>query len=238
MTPPAEPARSKHHRFPGAVIRHGVWLSDRFPRSDRDVQELLCERGIDGTHEALRPWCLQCGHDDAHQLQRRRPRTGDQWHVAEVGLPLNGQRHALWRAVDHDDHVLDSLVPSRRPTQAAKQCLRKLRKGLTSVPRVIMTDKLKSDGAAQRESVPGVAQRQSRSLTTRCAFSQRPTRHRERRMPELQSAGPAQRFVAVYGPIAQHCWPRRHVLSAAAYRAERKNRCERWAERTGTERTA
>ena len=77
MTPPADPARDQNHRFPGAIISPGVWLSDRYPRSDRDVQERLFERGIEVTHEALRPWCRTCGHDDAHQLQRRRPRPGD-----------------------------------------------------------------------------------------------------------------------------------------------------------------
>jgi putative transposase len=238
MTPPADPVRYQNHRFPGAIISHSVWLSDRYPRSYRDVQELLFERGIEVTHEALRPWCRKCGHDDAHQLQRRRPRPGDTWHVDEVGLPLNGKRHSLGRVVDQDDHVLESLVPSRRHPPAAKHCFRQLRKGLTSVPRVSMTDKLKSDGAAQRESLPGVAHRQSRSLTTRCENAHRPTLPLARRMPGLQAAGPAQRFVAAYGPIAQHCRPRWHGLSAAASRAARKNRYERGAERTGTERAA
>jgi len=49
MTPPADPARYKNHRFPGEIISHGVWLYYRFPLSYRDVQEILCERGIDVT---------------------------------------------------------------------------------------------------------------------------------------------------------------------------------------------
>ena len=63
-------------------------------------------------------------------------------------MPLNGKRHSLGRVVDQDDHVLESLVPSRRHPPAAKHCFRQLRKGLTSVPRVSMPDKLKSDGAS------------------------------------------------------------------------------------------
>ena len=66
MTPPADPARYKHHRFPGEIISHGVWLYSRFPLSYRDVQELLCERGIDVTHEAIRQWCLKFGQDHAN----------------------------------------------------------------------------------------------------------------------------------------------------------------------------
>src|SRR5215510_14155695 len=71
MTPPADPERYKNHRFPGEIISHGVWLSYRFPLSYRDVQELLCERGIDVTHEAIRQWCLKFGQDYANRLKRR-----------------------------------------------------------------------------------------------------------------------------------------------------------------------
>ena len=74
---------------------------------------------------------------------------------------MQGQRHYLWRAVDQDDHVLDILVQSRRNKQAAKKFFRKLLKGLPYVPRVVITDKLKSYGAAKRELLPGVEHRQS-----------------------------------------------------------------------------
>jgi DDE superfamily endonuclease len=107
MTPPADPARYKNHRFPGEIISHGVWLYYRFPLSYRDVQELLFERGIDITHEAIRQWCLKFGQAYANQLKHRRPRPSDKWHLDEVFLTINGQRHYLWRAVDQDDHVLD-----------------------------------------------------------------------------------------------------------------------------------
>ena len=114
MTPPADPARYKNHRFPGEIISHGVWLYYRFPLSYRDVQELLCERGIDVTHEAIRQWCLKFGQDYANQLKHRRAQPGDKWHLDEVFLTINGERHYLWRAVDQDDNVLDILVQSRR----------------------------------------------------------------------------------------------------------------------------
>jgi transposase-like protein len=81
MTPPADPERYKNHRFPGEIIRHGVWLYYRFPLSYRDVQELLFERGIDVTHEAIRQWCRKFGQDYAHQLKRRRAQLGDKWHL-------------------------------------------------------------------------------------------------------------------------------------------------------------
>ena len=153
-------------------------------------------------------------------------------------LTINGKRHYLWRAVDQDDNVLDILVQSRRNKQAAKKFFRKLLKGLQYVPRVIITDKLKSYGAAKREILPGVEHRQSRYLNNRCENSHRPTRQREYRMQGFKSAGHAQRFLSAYGPIAQHFRPRRHLLSAADYRQEMRKRFESWAEVTDTERAA
>jgi putative transposase len=238
MTPRAEPARYKNHRFPGEIISHGVWLYYRVPLSYRDVQALLCERGSDVTHEAIRQWCLKFGQDYANQLKRRRAQPGDKWHWDEVLLPMNGERHSLGRAVDQDDNVLDILGQSRRNKQAAKKFFRKLRKGLQDVPRVIITDKLQSYGAAKREILPGVEHRQSRSLNNRCENSHRPTRQREHRMQGFQSAGHAQRFLSAYGPIAQHFRPRRQRLSAPEYRKEMRQRFESWAESTGTKRAA
>jgi putative transposase len=157
------------------------------------------------------------------------------YNIDEVFLTINGERHYLWRAVDQDDNVLDILVQKRRNKQAAKKFFRTLFKGLQYVPRVLITEKLKSYGAAKREILPGVEHRQSRSLNNRCENSHRPTRQREYRMQGLKSAGHAQRFLSAYSPITQHFRPRRHLLSASDYRQEMRQRFESWAEITGTE---
>src|ERR671919_499227 len=136
--------RYKNHRFPGEIISHAVWLYFRFCLSFRDVEELLSERGITVTYEAIRKWCCKFGQQYANQLRRRRPRPGDKWHMDEVFLTIKGQRHILWRAVDQDDNVLDILVQRQRNKKAAKKFFRKLLKSLTYVPRVLITDKLKS----------------------------------------------------------------------------------------------
>jgi putative transposase len=238
MTPAANPERYKNHRFPPEIISHAVWLYFRFTLSYRDVEEMLFARGIVVTYEAIRKWCRKFGQDYANQIRRRRPRTGDKWHLDEVFLTINGKRHYLWRAVDQDDNVLDILVQSRRNKKAAKKFFRKLLKGLQYVPRVVVTDKLKSYGAAKREILPGVEHRQSRYLNNRCENSHRPTRQRERRMQGFKSAGHAQCFLSAFGPIFQHFRPRRHLLSAAEYRDEMRNRFESWAEMTGTKQAA
>ena len=92
MTPPADPARYKNHRFPGEIISHGVWLYYRFSLSYRDVEEMMFARGIVVTHEAIRQWCRKFGQDYANRLRRRRPQPGDKWHLDEVFLTLNNHQ--------------------------------------------------------------------------------------------------------------------------------------------------
>src|SRR5262249_44073226 len=238
MPPLAHTERYKNHRCPGDIISHGVGLYYRVHLSDRDGQALRFEHGSDGTYGAIWHWGLKCSQNDANPLRRRRPRPGDNGHLDEVFLTIPGTRHDLWRAVDQDDNLLDLLVQSRRNKKAAKQFFRKLLKGLLDVPRVVMTDKLKSYGAATREILPGGEPRQSRYRNNRCANSHRPVRQREHRRRGCQSPGHAQRFLSTYGPLAQHVRPRRHRRPAAVYRDERKHRFERWAEITGTKRAA
>jgi putative transposase len=232
MNTPVTATTYKNHRFPIEIISHAVWLYFRFCLSFRDVEELLFERGVVVTYEAIRKWCGKFGQQYANQLRRRRPRPGDKWHMDEVFLTIKGERHYLWRAVDQEGHVLDILVQRRRDKRAAKRFFRKLLKGLTYVPRVIVTDKLKSYGAAKREILPGVEHRQHRYLNNRAENSHQPTRQREQRMQRFKSPGQAQRFLSAYGPIVQHFRPRRHRFSAPAYRQELRTRFQSWQEIT------
>ena len=98
---------------------------------------------------------------------------------------------------------------------------------------MIITDKLTSYGAAKREVLPSVEHRQNRYLNNRAENSHQPTRQRERRMQRFKSPGHAQRFLAAYGPIAQHFRPRRHLFSAPEYRREMRQRFQTWQEITG-----
>jgi putative transposase len=154
----------KGFRFPAEIISHALWLYFRFSLSFRDVEELLAQRGIVVTYETVRQWCLKFGQTYANELRRRRPHCGDKWHLDEVVLSIRGKKHYLWRAVDQDGNVLDILVQSQRNKKAAKRFFRKLLKGLHYVPRVIITDKLRSYGAAKREILPGVEHRQHKRL--------------------------------------------------------------------------
>jgi putative transposase len=202
MKTPHPTSLYKRHRFPAEIISHGVWLYFRFCLSYRDVEQLMAERGVILTYEAVRYWCRKFGQMYANQLRCRRPTPGDKWHLDEVFLTIRGQRHCLWRAVDQEGNILDILVQRRRDTKAAKQFFRKLLKGLTYVPRVIITDQLKSYGAAMREIPLSVEHRQHRYLNNRAENSHQPTRQRERRMQRFKSPGHAQRFLAAYDPTS------------------------------------
>src|SRR5262245_60328739 len=96
------PNSYKHQRCPAEIISHSVWLYFRFCLTYRDVEELLFARGIIVTYEAICKWCRKFGQSYANQLRRRRPRPGDKWHLDEVFLTINKERHYLWRAVDQD----------------------------------------------------------------------------------------------------------------------------------------
>jgi putative transposase len=228
MNTPVLTDRYKNHRFPAEIISHAVWLYFRFCLSYRDVEELLFARGIVVTYEAICKWCRKFGQAYAHQLRRRRSQPGDKWHLDEVFLTIHGERHYLWRAVDQDGTVLDILVQRRRDKHAAKKFFRKLLKGCRYVPRVIITDRLKSYGAAKREILSGVEHRQHRYLNNRAESSHQPTRQRERHMRGFKSPGHAQRFLSAYGPIVQHFRPRRHRLPAPEYRQELGQRFLTW----------
>ncbi len=228
------PPEYKRQRFPSEIIACAVRLYFRVPLSYRDAEDLLAERGVEVPDESIRRWCRKFGQPYANARRLRSPRPGDQWPLDEVFLTINGATHYLWRAVDQAGHILDILVQRRRDRQAATRFFRQLLKGQRHIPRVLITDQLASYGAATREVLPSVEHRQHRSLNNRAENAHQPTRERARRMKRCTSPGHAQRFLAAHGPIASHCRPRRHRLTAAAYRQTRDQRSATWRAVTGT----
>jgi len=170
----------------------------------------------------------------ANTLKRRGPRPGDKWFLDEVFIRIRGEQHYLRRAVDQDGTVLDILVQSRRNAKAAKRFFRKLLRGLQYVPRVIITDKLKSYAAAKREILPGIEHRQSRYLNNRPEVSHQPTRRRERQMLRFRSPKQAQRFLSTHSRIHNHFQLGRHRIAANEYRAARDAAFGVWHDVTGT----
>ncbi len=118
------PAASYHgYRFPPDIISHAVWLYHRFCLSFRDTEDLLAQRGITVSYEAIRQWCRRFGPAYARILRRRQGRLGDTWHLDELFVNIHGCQQYLWRAVDQDGDVIDILLQPRRDRRAAERFL-------------------------------------------------------------------------------------------------------------------
>ncbi len=220
--------RYSRHRFPSEIIIHAVWLYHRFCMSFRDVEDLIAERGITVSYETVRQWCAKFGPDYAKPLKRRQGRLGDTWFLDEVFVTINGRRQYLWRAVDQDGDVIDILVQSRRNRRAAERFFRKLLKGQGKVPFRMVTDKLKSYGAALRTIMPSVNQDTAQYANNRAEVSHQPTRQRERKMRRYKSPRQAQLFFSVHGVVLNLFRLARHRLKAVHYRILRARSFATW----------
>ena len=138
-------------------------------------------------------------------------------------VSIGGRKHWLWRAVDQSGYVLDEIVQARRDTKAAKRLLIRLLKKQGLTPRGIITDKLRSYGAAKREVMPDVEHRSHKGLNNRAENSHLPVRKRERMMQGFRSVGGMQRFVSIFSAVrnlfvAPHqnaqLWPSTSIESA------------------------
>jgi putative transposase len=195
----------KRHRFPPAISGHALWRYFRFARSYRAVEEPLAARGVLLPSETVRPWCRKCGQVYANELRRRRPQPGDKWHLDEVFVSTNGTQHSLWRAVGQGGKVLAILVPARRDKQAATKSLRKLLKGSAYAPRVVIMDRLASDGVALQGPGPGPA------VPRRLRPERRRLPRDPPRAPRHLAGGHRQPGAGLSGePLLPHLAPTRH----------------------------
>ncbi|MGB5295755.1 MAG: IS6 family transposase [Thermoanaerobaculia bacterium] len=220
------------YRIPPEIISHAVWLYYRFCLSFRDVEDLLAERGVIVSYETIRQWSRKFGAEYARKLKRRQGRLGDTWHLDELFVTIQGERQYLWRAVDQDGDVIDILVQPRRDRRAAKRFFRKLLKGQGCEPRRLVTDNLRSYGAAHRTVMPSVLHDTSRYANNRAEVSHQPTRQREQQMRRFKSVAQAQRFLSVQGVILNLFRVGRHLLRPANHRMLRARSFLVWSEVT------
>jgi putative transposase len=186
------------YRFPPEIIQQAIWLYVRFTLSFRDVEDLLAERGIIVSYETVRRWVNHFGPTIAASLRKRRPKPHTIWHLDEIYLKIDGRLVYLWRAVGPEGEVLDVLVQTRRNKRAALKLMRKLLKKYGFVPDKLVTDDLRSYGAAAGHL--GISNRHERGRwrNNRAENSHQPTRRRERKMQWFKSVGSAQRFLSVH----------------------------------------
>lgn len=218
----------KRHRFPPDVISYSVWLYYRFNLSHRDIEDLLAERGITVSREAIRLWCLKFGALYARRLKRKHRGFGDTFFIDEVFVKINGKQYYLWRAVDQDGEVIDVYLQAKRDGAAAKRFFKRLLRSHGGEPRKIVTDKLRSYPVAHREILTEAIHITDRYANNRAEQSHEPTRVRERGMRKFKSTKQAQQFLGAHAAVSNLFNLGRHLVRAEHYRNLRTSAFTKW----------
>ena len=208
----------KRYRFTPDIISYAVWLYYRFNLSHRDVEDLLAERRITVSREAIRLWCIKFGALYALRLKRKHRGYGDTFYIDEVFVKINGKQHYLWRAVDQDGEVVDVYLQAKRDGVAAKRFFRRLLISHGCEPRKIVTDKLRSYGVAHRELIPETIHSTQQYENNRAEQSHEVTRVRELGMRRFKSVTQAQQFVTAHAAVQNLFNLGRHLVRAEHYR--------------------
>ncbi len=208
---------------------YAVWLYYRFNLSHRDIEDLLAERGITVSREAIRLWCIKFGAIFTRRLKRKHRGYGDTFYIDEVFVKINGKQHYLWRAVDQDGEVVDVYLQAKRDGAAAKRFFTRLLRSHGSEPRKIVTDKLRSYGVAHRELIPETIHDMSQYANNRAEQSHEQTRVRERGMRKFKSPAQAQRFLGVHAAVYNLFNLGRHLISAQHHRDLRTGAFTEWS---------
>ena len=216
------------------MIAHAGRLYLRFALSFRDVEELFAERGVQVSYETFRRWVAKFGALYAEELRRRDARCGRTWPLDEMAMRIGGRLHWLWRAVDEHGQTLDVLLQAQRDGGAAERFFRRLLDVVGGAPPArITTDQLGSYALAlTRLPELAAAEHLQVSSAMRCnnrvEQAHQPTRLREHVMRRFKSNACAQRFLDAFTRVGNLLRPRRHRLSAGAYRATLRERVAAW----------
>ena len=203
----------------------------RFPLSLRNVEDLLHERGIDVSHEAVRYWWHRFGPMFASEIRKRRiegmKSSRWRWHLDEMFVKINGEQHYLWRAVDHEGEILESFVTKVRDKKAALKFLKKAMRKHGS-PDVIVTDGLASYGAALKEIGAADRQETGRWLNNRAENSHLPFRRRERAMLRFRRMRSLQKFASVHASVYNHFNQERGLSTRPNFKLNRAVALAEW----------
>jgi putative transposase len=213
------------------VIRLTAMMYLRYPLSLRQVEDLLFERGIDICHETMRFWWNRFGPMFAEEIRKRRLHHRSfsywRWHLDEVFVRINGETHYLWRAVDHEDEVLEVFATKRRDRKAALKFLERIMKRYGR-PGSIVTDRLRSYGAAMKVIGNAADQECGRWLNYQAENSHQPLRRRERAMQRFRAARTLQKFVAAHASIHNHLNHDRHLNRRDIFKQNRSAALAEW----------
>jgi putative transposase len=214
------------------VIRLVVMMYVKYPLSLRNVEDLLSERGIDISHETVRFWWNRFGPMFAGQIRKTRmahvrgyPQW--RWHLDEVFVKINGGLCYLWRAVDHEGEVLESVVTAKRDKAAALKFLKRIMKKYGR-SQTVVTDGLCSYPAAMKELGIADLHEVGRRLNNQAENSHQPFRRRERAMQRFRSMKTLQKFSSIHAQIHNHFNHERHLVSRETYKQRRSASLMAW----------
>lgn len=148
------------------------------------------------------------------------------WHLDEMFVKINGETHYLWRAVDHEGEILESYVTKTRDKKAALAFMKKTLKRHGSSD-AIVTDGLKSYGAAMRKVGNADRQEVGRHANNRVENSHLPLRRRERAMLRFRRMKSLQKFASVHADVHNLFALERHLVDRQTYK---ERRSAAWAE--------
>jgi putative transposase len=215
------------------VIRLTVMMYVRFPLSLRQVEDLLHERGIDLCHETVRFWWNRFGPMFAAEIRKRRVHNQSysnwRWHLDEVFVKINGEMHYLWRAVDHEGEVLEVFVTKRRDRAAALKFLKRTIKRYGR-PWTMVTDRLRSYGAAMKDIGNERHQVCGRWLNNRAENSHQPFRRQEGAMAKFRDVKTLQKFASVHASVHNHFNLDRHLTRRDDFKQNRSAALAEWRE--------
>ena len=223
----------KYYNSSPEVIRLTVLMYVKYPLSLRNVEDLLAERGIEICHETVRQWWNKFGPMFAAEIKRQRVRAMRRvpqwrWHLDEVFVKINGELHYLWRAVDHEGEVLEVVATKKRDRKAATKFLKSLLKKYGR-PQKVVTDKLRSYGAAMKElGIPQRHHNKGRWINNRAENSHQPFRRRERAMHRFRRMKTLQKFASVHAAVHNHFNQERHLVSREIYKERRSAAFTEW----------
>lgn len=226
-----KPSPFRYFKTSPEIIRLAVMLYVRFPLSLRNVEDLLHERGIDISHETVRYWWQRFGPMFAAEIRKRRVEGMQssrwKWHLDEVFVKINGLQHYLWRAVDHEGEVLESFVTKTRDRKAALKFLKKAMRR-HGRPETIVTDKLRSYGAALKELGSKERQETARWMNNRAENSHLPFRRRERAMLRFRRMHSLQKFASVHASVHNHFNQERSLTTRTRFKETRAAALVEW----------
>ncbi len=214
------------------VIRLVVMMYVRFPLSLRNVDDLLFKRGIDICHETVRLWWTRFGPLFASEIRKQRASRMRgfrqwRWHLDEMYVKIGGEMHYLWRAVDHEGEILESLATKTRDKAAALRFMKKAMKRYGR-PEMVITDALRSYGAAMTDIGNAHKQEVGRWLNNRVENAHLPFRRRERAMLRFRRMKTLQKFSSVHAQVHNHFNQERHLVDRQTYKLRRSAALAEW----------